>query len=89
MKSIVVADSKRHAQAMIAWLKLPADRWQAVAYGDKLTEIYEHAKLVRPASGVLQAHTDWVLERLVPHVAMHGHVSTLPRNWSIPQEQVA
>jgi hypothetical protein len=85
MKSIMVAGSKKHAEALIAWLRLPADRWQAAAYGDKLAEVYENAKLVPPIGGTLQCHTDWVLERLVPHIA--GKVDTINR-WRIPQEHI-
>jgi hypothetical protein len=86
-KNAMVASSKRQAAAMIAWLKLNPDDWEPVAYGDPVTKLYSHAKLVRPSEGVDQAHSDWVLEKLVPNLCRT--VSTVPPNWKIPQEHVA
>jgi hypothetical protein len=82
--NVVVASSKRHAQAMIAWLKLDPEHWEALAYGDPITKLYTHAKLVRPGEGVEQAHSDWVLEKLVPKLYMT--CTTVPPSWRIPQE---
>jgi hypothetical protein len=86
-KNAMVASSKRQAAAMIAWMKLDADNWEPVAYGDPVTKLYAHAKLIRPSEGVYQEHTDWVLEKLVPNLCLTA--STIPPNWKIPQEQVA
>jgi hypothetical protein len=55
---------------MIAWLKLDPEVWVPMAYGDRLTANYEHAKLVRPIGGVTQGHLDWVLADLVPNVCV-------------------
>lgn len=86
-KNAMVASSKTQAAAMIVWLKLEPTEWEPVVYGQPVTKLYTHAKLVRPSDGVVQAHTDWVLEKLVPNICMH--VTTVPHNWRIPQEQVA
>ena len=86
-KNVMVASSKRQADAMIAWMKLDPDVWVPIAYGDKITQLFAHAKLIRPSEGVFQEHTDWVLEKLVPQLTLT--VTTIPPNWKIPQEQVA
>jgi len=86
-KNAMVASSKTQAAAMIAWLKLDPKDWEPVVYGQPITKLYSHAKLVRPSGGVVQAHTDWVLEKLVPSLCLSA--TTIPPNWRIPQEQVA
>ena len=53
MRNAMVASSKKQAAAMIAWLKLNPDAWEPVAYGDPVTKLYSHAKLVRPELAVL------------------------------------
>jgi hypothetical protein len=85
-KNVMVASSKRQAAAMVAWLKLDPDAWVPLAYGDPVTQVYAHAKLVRPSEGVDQAHADWVLEKLVPNLRLTA--TTVPPNWKIPQEHV-
>lgn len=87
MRNAMVASSKRHAAAMISWLKLNDKVWIPLAYGDEVKEVFQHAKIVRPSEGVLQAHCDWVLEKLVPNLALT--VTTIPPEWKIPQENVA
>ena len=72
---------------MIAWLRLDPIEWVPVVYGQKLANLYQHVKLVRPTEGVHQVHSDWVLEHLIPHVVRF--VETVPPNWRIPQEHVA
>ncbi|MEY9178247.1 hypothetical protein [Bradyrhizobium elkanii] len=76
-KNVMVASSKRQATAMIAWMKLDADVWEPLAYGDPVTKLYAHAKLVRPSEGVDQAHSDWVFEKLVPNLCLTA--TTVPR----------
>lgn len=87
MLNAMVADTKTHADAMIVWMRLDPKQWEAVAYGQPVNKLYGNAMLVRPIGGVEQAHTDWVLEKLVPHLCLA--VQTLPPNWRIPQEHVA
>ena len=87
MRNAMVASSKKQAAAMIAWLRLNPDEWDPIVYGDRIKQIYSHAKLVRPTEGVDQAHTDWVLGQLVPNICRT--VSTLPPNWRVSQEHVA
>jgi hypothetical protein len=86
MVSAVVASSKRQAEAMIAWLKLDPVEWVPVFYGQKINNLYQHAKLVRPSEGVFKEHCDWVLEKLVPNLCLTA--TTVPPNWRIPQEHV-
>jgi hypothetical protein len=85
-KNVMVASSKRQAAAMVAWLKLDPDAWVLLAYGDPVSQVYAHAKLVRPSEGVDHAHADWVLEKLVPNLRLTA--TTVPPNWRLPQEHV-
>lgn len=87
MRSVMIASSKRHAEAMIAWLKLKTEEWEAIAYGDKINQTFSHAKLIRPSEGLQQEHVDWILEKLIPNLRLT--VTTVPKNWHIPQNQVA
>jgi hypothetical protein len=87
MLNAMVADTKKAAEAMIAWLRLDPKQWEPVVYGQVVTKLYSNAKLIRPISGVHQAHTDWVLEKLIPNLCLS--VSTVPPHWGIPQEHVA
>ncbi|MEY9138528.1 hypothetical protein ABIE79_010056 [Bradyrhizobium diazoefficiens] len=87
MLNAMVASSKKQAEAMIAWLRLDPKEWEPIAYGDAVTKLYSNAKLVRPSEGVEQAHSNWVLEKLVPNLCLA--VSTVPPQWRIPQEHVA
>ncbi|WP_315729828.1 hypothetical protein [Bradyrhizobium sp. SZCCHNRI2010] len=87
MRNAMVADTKKHAEAMIAWLRFDPNQWEAMAYGQPVHQLYSNAMLIRPARGVEQEHTDWVLEKLVPNLCLR--VQTLPPSWSIPQEHVA
>ena len=77
--NIVVADSRRHAEAVIAWMKLDAEDWVAYAYGETLKGVYSFAKLVRPLSGITEAHYDWILEQLIPRVIHDTH--PVPMDW--------
>jgi hypothetical protein len=86
MLNAMVASSKRQAEAMIAWLKLNPDDWEPVIYGQPIKKLFHHAKLVRPTEGVDQAHSDWVLEQLVPNLCLT--VTTVPPHWKVPQELV-
>lgn len=86
-KNVMVASSKRQAAAMIVWMKLDPDNWEALAYGDPVTKLYSHAKLIRPSEGVHQAHSDWVFEKLLPSLCLTA--TTVPSSWKIPQEHVA
>ncbi len=83
----MVAATKRQAEAMIAWLKLNPHEWEPVVYGEPIKKLFGHAKLIRPSEGVEKSHCDWVLEQLVPNLAMS--VTTVPPNWKIPHEHVA
>jgi hypothetical protein len=87
MRSAMIASCKRQAEAMIAWLKLDPEEWEPIAYGDPVHKLFAHAKLVRPMSGVHQEHTDWVMDKIVPNVCLT--VTTVPKDWKIPQEQVS
>lgn len=87
MLNAMVADTTRHAEAMIAWMKLDPKLWEAVPYGHPVTKLYSNAMLIRPVRGVEQEHTDWVMGQLVPNLCLH--VRTLPPMWRIPQEHVA
>lgn len=87
MLSAMVASSKKQAQAMIAWLKLNPEEWEAIAYGDPIHKMFIHARLIRPSEGVLQEHSDWVFEKLLPYLCKS--CTTIPPNWRIPQEHVA
>jgi hypothetical protein len=86
-KNAMVASSKRQAAAMIAWLRLNPNEWEPIAYGDAVTKLYSHAKLIRPSEGVGQPHSDWVFAKLIPNLCLT--VTTVPTNWKIPQEHVA
>ncbi|MGJ4945092.1 hypothetical protein ACQR1W_31335 [Bradyrhizobium sp. HKCCYLS1011] len=86
MLKAMVADSKKHAEVMIAWHNLDPKEWEALAYGQPVTKLYSVAFIIRPLRGIEQHHTDWVLEQLVPSVAQDVH--TLPASWRIPQEHV-
>lgn len=79
MKSIIVADSRRHASIMREWLKLDADDWRPVAYGDKLSGRFLDAIIVRPLGGTELVHVTWVLDILRPHV--RGNIATATCNW--------
>jgi hypothetical protein len=83
----MVADSKKHAEAMIVWCKQDPKEWEALAYGQPVANLYSVAFIIRPLRGVEQHHTDWVLEKLVPNVAHEVHA--MPASWRLPQEQVA
>jgi hypothetical protein len=87
MHNAMVASTKKHAEAMIAWLKLNPSEWEPVAYGDPVHKLYSNAKLIRPCLGVEQKHVDWVLEKLIPNLCLA--VSTVPSNWMIPQKMVS
>jgi hypothetical protein len=86
MRSAIVADSKAHASAMIAWLKLDPTIWEPIVYGQEIKVLYQHAKLVRPLGGIEKQHADWVFAKLVP--SLTETCSTLPLTWRIPQEHV-
>lgn len=86
MKNVMVASTKSHARAMIAWLKLNGEEWEPIAYGDVPKEVYRHAKLVRPTEEINQTHSDWVFGTMLPNIAMS--VTTVPHHWRIPQEHV-
>jgi hypothetical protein len=86
MLNAMVASSKRQAEAMIAWLKLDPNQWEAVTYGQPIKKLFQHAKLVRPSEGVFKEHCDWVLGVLVPSLCLT--VTTVPPHWKIPQEHV-
>jgi hypothetical protein len=86
VRNAIVADSKAHASAMIAWLKLDPKLWEPVVYGQDIKVVYQDAKLIRPLSGVEQQHSDWVFEKLVPSITKHCTV--VPPCWRIPQEHV-
>ena len=82
----MVASSKTQAEAMIRWLSLDPFEWVPVVYGQKIANLYQHAKLIRPSEGVFKEHADWVMEKLVPHLCLT--VTTVPPHWRIPQEHV-
>jgi hypothetical protein len=79
MRNIVVADSRKHAAAVIAWGKLDPDQWEVAAYGEPLAGRYDYARIVRPAQGIEHAHLDWILEVLVPKV--DKNTVPVPSNW--------
>jgi hypothetical protein len=87
MLNAMVADTKKAAEAMIAWLRLDPKQWESVVYGHVVPTLYSNAQLVRQISSVQQAHTDWVLEKLIPNLCLS--VSTVPPHWGIPKEHVA
>ena len=84
MLNAMVAATKRQAEAMIVLLKLNPHEWESVVYGQPIKKLFGHAKLIRPSEGVERSHCDWVLEQLVPNLALS--VTTVPPNWKIPQE---
>ena len=90
MLNVMVASTKRHAEAMIAAFarrkEIDPNQWIPVTYGQDLKSLYQHAKLIRPSEGVTQEHCDWVLGMLVPHLCLT--VMTVPPHWKIPQELV-
>jgi len=79
--NIVVADSRKHAEAVIRWMKLDPEDWVPYAYGDTLQGVYGFAKIVRPLEGVTEAHFDWILEQLVPRVVHDTH--PVPMSWKL------
>jgi hypothetical protein len=83
MRSVVIADTEKHAEAMIKWLKLNPRKWHAVAYGEKIREVYESCKLVRPSKGIQQVHFDWVLEQLVPNLCLSAE--PIPPIWHLAE----
>lgn len=87
MANVVVAGTKTHAQAMIKWMRLDPDVWDAVAYGDPINKIYYSAKIVRPVEGIEQRHYDWVLEKLIPSVRNDGSAVTVPPSWKLPEPE--
>ncbi|SHH05572.1 hypothetical protein [Bradyrhizobium erythrophlei] len=87
MLNAMVASTRKHAEVMIAWLKLNPKEWEPIAYGDPVAKLYSNAKLIRPCIGVEQEHVDWVLEKLVPNLCLA--VSTVPAHWMIPQRMVS
>jgi hypothetical protein len=81
MRNIVVADSRKHAEAVIAWCKLDREIWEPVAYGETLAGRYDYARIVRPSEGVQNGHLDWILEILVPSV--DKTTSPIPPDWRL------
>lgn len=85
MPNVVVAGTKKHAEAMIKWLKLDPDIWDAMAYGDSVIKTYYSAKIVRPVEGVEKRHYDWLVTRLIPSVRDDGNMVTVPPSWRLPE----
>ncbi|WP_316207415.1 hypothetical protein [Bradyrhizobium sp. SZCCHNR3118] len=88
-KNVMVASSKLHASTMIAWMKLDPEIWLPLAYGDRVTQVFNFAKLVRPGEGIEQAHLDWVLEQLVPNLQQLSATEPVPPYWTVSQEDLA
>lgn len=80
MRSVVVAQSVKHAEAIIYWSKLDPDVWEAAAYHQRLVGRFEFAQLVRPHEEVTHEMLDWVLEELVPRVN-GGAIVAIPTSW--------
>lgn len=82
MKSLVVAGTRLHAQAMIKWARLDPSIWHPVAYGEMMTGDFAYAKLVRPLNGVEEHHAAWVFDHLQPRIAKE--ITGLPDAWCSP-----
>lgn len=83
MPNVVVADTKKHAEAVIYWLKLD-DTWQPKAFGDNLPPFISFVKIVRPASGVQHDHYAWILQFLIPRVG--EELQPVPSSWVLEPE---
>lgn len=59
-KDVVIGDTRKHAQAMIHWMKMDPKRTVALAYGDPLPEKCGAAHLIRPLAGPTDEHFAWI-----------------------------
>jgi len=84
MANVVVADTKKHAEAVIYWLNLN-ESWIPLAFGDNLPSEISNAKIVRPASGVLHDHFAWIMQYLVPKV--QDDLQPVPSSWVLEPEK--
>lgn len=84
MPNIVVADTKKHAEAVIYWLKLD-ESWIPKAFGDDLPPFISFAKIVRPASGVQHDHFAWIMHFLLPRVS--DELQPVPSSWVLEPEK--
>lgn len=79
MKDAVVAGSVVHAKALIKWAGLDANRFEALAYGQAITDQYIDVLLVRPLAGLTPDQQTWICDVLVP--AAFGNIGAHPPEW--------
>jgi hypothetical protein len=80
----VIADNKRHAEAMIQWMGLDPDQWLGLVYGDRVEHmVFDHVYIVRPHEGIEEWQGDWFVEQIIGRTS--GKIDTLPKGWR-PQE---
>jgi len=76
----VVAGSLAHANALIKWAGLDAEKCVPLVYGQEIRDAYERAVLVRPTEGVDPSAQAWICGTLLPQVADRDLV-THPPYW--------
>ncbi len=81
MTDLVVASNLEHANALAHWLKLNPETTETLAYGKDVQAHYNDVYLARPVSGVEEAHTQWVLEDLMPRI--YGTIIPLSPSWRL------
>lgn len=76
LRDVIVADVVRHAEAMLKWLRLSPENWEAAAYCQPLSGVYQNARLIVPISGDFdEAHRTWIKGML--HSRVTGTITLL------------